>query len=174
MKHNDKLEKVIKSLPTGSTALVENFNDKNKKVCLVIKDRFNNFSEELLLQCKGAEIKKGNVVLGYIMFRVFDRYKNRYYPFVLNYCNENSLKFILELSRQKRLYIIFCDEDGVYIENTLSNNLRRFMKKYIKNSIKQGYIWTDEEISECIKMMMESYERYEEIWNNIGEKIDLS
>lgn len=168
------LNRITKDLPLNASALIEErFNHKNNTI-IFIKDSFRKFIYdpiEIEINFKGGIIKNRNTVSAHLIFQVRDNFNEKYYPFHFNYFNENSLKLLYNLTKQKEVYIVFGDEENKYMPIAFHNNIGVFLKKYIKTSIEYGYRWSDNEYKESLIEVIESFKDIRDLWDRLGDEV---
>lgn len=168
------IDKIIKDLPLGASALVEDrVNHKNVTI-IVIKDRFKNFMEapwEMEVHFKGGLIKSKKILSAHIMLKVIDNFNEKYYPFHFNYFDENSLKLLHNLTKQSEICVIISDGNNEYMSKSFDNNLRPFLRKYMKETIGCGYQWNNEEYRKSLSNIIKSFQDIKDLWNKLGKEV---
>lgn len=168
------VNRIIKDLPLGASALVEDRVNNKNITFIIIKDRFKNLMDapwEMEFHFKGGIIKKRNTLSVHLMLQVKDNFNSKFYPFHFNYFDENSLKLLHNLTKQKEIYIIVSDGNNEYISRTFNNKLGLFLKKYIKASIGYGHRWSEAEYKKALIEIIDSFQDITELWHKLGEEV---
>lgn len=170
----ESINKIIKDLPLGSSTLIEErINHKNTTI-IVIKDKFKGSIDnpwDIDIKFKGGIVKNKNILSAHILIRFKDNFNEKYYPFHFNYFDENSLKLLHNLTKQKEIYIVISDIYGQYIYETLNNNIKPFLKKYMKKTIRCGKFWNNNEYKNSITDFIKSFHDINELWDSMGDEI---
>lgn len=170
----ESINRIIKDLPLGSSALIEErINHKNITI-IVIKDKFKSFINnpwDMDIRFKGGVVKNKNILSAHILIRLKDNFNEKYYPFHFNYFDKNSLKLLHNLTKQNEIYIIISNDEGEYISKSLNNNLKPFLKKYMKRTIQCGNCWNSYEYKNSIIEFIKSFHDIKELWNRMGDEI---
>lgn len=170
------INKIIKDLPIGASALVEERINHKDITLIVIKDRFKNLIDApwvMELHFKGGVIRKRKTLVAHLLINIKDNLNEKFYPFHFNYFDENSLKLLYNLTKQKEIYIIISDENNNYISKTFNNKLGVFLKNYINSSINFGYKWSEVEYKKALMETIEAFQDIRQLWNKLGGEIYL-
>lgn len=168
------INRIIKDLPIGASALIEERVNKKNVTVIIIKDRFKNFMNapwEMEFHFKGGIIKKRKTLSAHLMINVKDNFNEKFYPFHFNYFDEGSLKLLYNLTKQRELYIVISNENNEIISRGYDNRLGPFLKKYIKYSIGAGYEWSKEDYKRALIDTIESFNDITDLWDNLGEEV---
>lgn len=168
------INKIIEDLPLGASALIEERINHKDVTFIIIKDKFKSLMDApwlMELHFKGGIIKKRKTLSAHLMIQVKDNFNERFYPFHFNYFDENSLKLLYNLIKQREIYIIISDSNNNYISKSLNNRLGIFFKKYIKSAIDFGYRWSEREYKKSLIEIIESFHDITELWDDLGEEI---
>lgn len=176
MNHIDNLKEVINSFSIGTTALVESKMKNNFLTYIVIKDSFDHIiysAEKLKYEVKAANFTINNVICCVTLFKIVSSCNEEYYRFDFNFFNEKSLRLLMDLRHQKNIYIIFSNEIGDCREISLKNEMQRFFKEYIKKSSRSKVVWNEKQYKNAINKLNDRYSNVVELWNKMGEVIEL-
>lgn len=171
------IEDVLNDLPTGVSALVEQQIDNKRLTYMIIKDDFKHFlylTNVMEFHFKSACIKSNKVISGHLIIKLKDDIAEKCYPFHFNYYDEKILSLIINLSHQRKLYLVIGNKYGEYKIVCFRNNLKKFFKKYIMNCISCGYRWTDEEYKGSIDKLISSFPDINYIWDKLGGEITMN
>lgn len=172
----NSITKIIKDLPLGASALVEERINHKNITFIIIKDKFKNFMDSPWLMefhFKGGIIKKRDTLSAHLMIQVKDNFNDKYYPFHFNYFDESSLKLLHNLIKQREIRIVVSDGNNEYISRAFNNNLGPFLKRYIKVSIRCGHRWSQEEYKKALMETIESFQDIIELWDKLGEEVHM-
>lgn len=173
----ESIDNVIMELPLGVSALVERQVNGRTTTVMIIKDDFREFIytlNENQFHCKGALIKNNNIISGHMILAIEDEFDRRLYPFHFNYCSRDSLRLILNLSRQKRIYLMLCNKDNEYKYTCFKNTIKPFLRKYLSSCIKNGYQWSEEEYKTSIVKVISSFTDISNMWEKCGEEVYMN
>ncbi|MDU4890534.1 MAG: hypothetical protein E6344_10045 [Clostridium sp.] len=168
------INRIIKDLPLGASALVEERINHKNITFIIIKDRFKNFMDApwtMEFHIKGGIIKKRNTLSAHLMVQVKDNFNEKFYPFHFNYFDSNSLKLLYNLIKQREVCIVVSDGNNEYISRSFSNNLGPFLKKYIRISIGCGHRWSENEYKRTLMETIETFQDITELWDSLGEEV---
>lgn len=174
--HIQELADVISDISIGSAAIVQKKINNKELSFIIIRDSMKRMFlsyYDIKLECKCALISCLNVISSHIVIRVSGSDYDDYYPIYFNYFNEECLKIILTLMKQKKIYIILCDENDECIEMVYHNEMKKFFKKYINRVISSGCQWTSEQYESSIQEISRHYRDTEEFWDCLGGSIEL-
>ncbi len=170
------ISRIIKDLPFGASALVEErINHKNTTI-IIIKDKFKGFMNapwEMEFHFKGGVVRSRKILSAHIIIEVKDNFNDKYYPFHFDYYEESSLKLLYNLTKQREIYIIVSDGSDEYISKSFNNNLGPFLKKYVKDCINYGYRWNNEEYKQSLVAVIESFQDIRDFWDRLGNEVHM-
>lgn len=170
------INRIIEDLPLGASALVEERINNKNITFIIIKDRFKNFMEapwDMEFNFKGGVIKKRKTLSVHLILQVKDSFNHKLYPFHFNYFDENSLKLLHNLTKQKEVFVVVSNGSNECITRTFNNGLGPFLKNYIKASIGFGYRWSNAEYKKAIVETIESFQDITELWDKLGEIVHM-
>jgi len=171
------VEDMLKDLPLGVSALTEQKVHNKKLTCIIIKDDFKDFiylPNSMEFNFKSAYVKSNKVISGHLIIRMKDDIKEKYYPFHFNYYDEKTLSLIINLSHQRKLYLILGNKYNEYKIVCFRNSLKSFFRRYIINCINYGYRWSDEDYKESICNLVSSFPSIDDLWKRLGGQITMS
>ena len=177
MHHINLLEKVINSLSLGSAVIVNKRINNKDIVFFIIKDKFDDFfysSDDLFFQCKGGLITHDQIIASNLTIKIFNGYRDEYYSLFFDYFNEKSLSIIVNLIKQKEIYMILANELGDCKELRFKNELQQYFKIYIKRVLKCGYTWNEDRYNCALKNIAFKIGNNEDLWFKLGDPIELS
>ncbi len=170
------IEKVIKGLPLGVSALMEKVIKNRHLTLIIIKDDFDESvfsSKSTKLQCKSARIKCKGVISAHMVIKLETNFNTEYYLFHFNYYNSDSLKLAVNLGSQNEMYIILCNRYNEYKVVNLYNNVKEFFKKYLFSCINYGYQWSEKEYNDSIINFVGSFPNLSDLWDEMGNDTTL-
>jgi hypothetical protein len=171
------IEDVLKNLPLGVSALAEEKVNNRRLTYIIIKDDFKDFiylHNDMKFNFKSAYVKSNKVISCHLIIEIKDYIREKHYPFHFNYYNESTLSLIINLSHQRKVYLILANKYNEYKMIYLRNNLKKFFRKYMINCIRHGYQWNDEEYKESIYKLVSSFPNTSDLWDKLGEEITMN
>ena len=169
------LEDVIIKLPSNSSTLIEHRIKLNSTTLMVIKDDFKMIKTETAnpkIAIRGAFIKSSGILAQYIMVSVREKAFSNYYRFCFDYNNEKSLKLLLNLVKQKNIYIVLCNNDCEFVkEILLENTMKNFFKQYVERCLKMTCKWKTKEFKKIFDKLNDTYGDEQSLWRDLGTDI---
>jgi hypothetical protein len=177
MGENDvrSLEDVIINLPSNSSTLVENKVKLNNVTLMIIKDDFNFLKEQISnphVAIKGAFIKDQNILAQYIIINIREKGFSQYYKFCFDYNDEKCLRLLLNLIKQKYIYVILCHNNNNLIkEIVFDNGIKGFLKEYIERCLSSKCKWNKKQYMNLFKRLNDKFFDDELLWKELGSEV---
>lgn len=169
------LQEAILKLPSNSSTLVEHRVKITNYTLMVIKDDFSmlkNESTDPRLSIRGAFIRDSLVLGQYIMINIRTKYFAGFYKFYFDYNNSKSLRLLLNLIKQKNLFIILCDNNNEFFQEIiLDNKMKLFFKEYIEKCLKLDCKWHYKDYNNMLKKIENKYFDDYYLWKQLGQDI---
>lgn len=169
------LEDIIIKLPSNSSTLIEHRIKLNSVTLMVIKDDFNMIKAETInpkIAIRGAFIKNNGILAQYIMVSVREKAFSNYYRFYFDYNDKRSLKLLLNLVKQKNIYIVLCHNNCEFIkEVSLENTMKNFFKDYVERCLKMTCKWKSKDLKKIFEKMNDTYSEDQALWRDLGTDI---
>jgi hypothetical protein len=169
------LEDVIINLPSNSSTLVENKVKLNNVTLMIIKDDFNFLKEQITnphVAIKGAFITHNKILAQYIIINIREKGFSGYYKFPFDYNDEKCLRLLLNLVKQRYIYIILCHNNNSLVkEITLDNGMKMFFKEYIERCLNSKCKWNKKQYISLFKRLNEKFFDDELLWKELGNEV---
>lgn len=170
------LEDLIIDLPANSSTLVEHRIKLSTVTLIVVKDDFRVLKTQIInprVAIRGAFLKSKAVLAQYIVVNLREKGFNNYYKFWFDYNDEKCLKLLLNLIKQKYIYIILCDNNNNNLvkEITLNNTMKSFFKQYIERCLKSECNWNKKQYAQMLQVLNNKFIDDYYLWRELGEDI---
>ncbi|MPM31044.1 hypothetical protein SDC9_77597 [bioreactor metagenome] len=169
------LEDLIIDLPANSSTLVEHRIKLSTVTLIVVKDDFRVLKTQIInprVAIRGAFLKSKDVLAQYIVVNLREKGFNNYYKFWFDYNDEKCLKLLLNLIKQKYIYIILCDNNNNLVkEITLNNTMKNFFKQYIERCLKSECKWNKKQYAQMLQVLNNKFTDDYYLWRELGEDI---
>jgi len=169
------LEDLIIDLPANSSTLVEHRIKLSTVTLIVVKDDFRVLKTQIInprVAIRGAFLKSKAVLAQYIVVNLREKGFNNYYKFWFDYNDEKCLKLLLNLIKQKYIYIILCDNNNNLVkEITLNNTMKSFFKQYIERCLKSECNWNKKQYAQMLQVLNNKFIDDYYLWRELGEDI---
>ncbi len=169
------LEDLIIDLPANSSTLVEHRIKLSTVTLIVVKDDFRVLKTQIInprVAIRGAFLKCKDVLAQYIVVNLREKGFNNYYKFWFDYNDEKCLKLLLNLIKQKYIYIILCDNNNNLVkEITLNNTMKYFFKQYIERCLKSECNWNKKQYEQMLQVLNNKFIDDYYLWRELGEDI---
>lgn len=169
------LEEIIINLPSNSSTLIENKIKLSSNTLIVIKDDFRVLKTQVVnphVAIRGAFLKSGKVLAQYIVVNLREKGFNSYYKFWFDYNDSKCLKLLLNLVKQKYIYIILCDNNNNLVkEISLENTMKPFFKEYIERCLKTDCKWSKKQYRKMLEELSDKFIDDYYLWRELGEDI---
>lgn len=169
------LEDVIINLPSNSSTLVEHKVKLNNVTLMIIKDDFNFLKEQITnphVAIKGAFVKDDKILAQYIIINIREKGFSGYYKFCFDYNDEKCLRLILNLIKQKYIYVILCHNNNNLVkEITLENGMKAFFKEYIERCLNTKCRWNKKQYNKLFRRLDEKFFDDELLWKELGNEV---
>ncbi|MBS5823519.1 MAG: hypothetical protein KID00_06605 [Clostridium argentinense] len=166
------LVKTIKTLPEDSVSLIEDRKLIKGITLIVIKDCtsvIEEYSEHPTIAFRGAFINNNKVKSLYLLIKIKGTHKDGYYTVWFNYNDAYSLKIMINLVKQKNIFIVLADNDNTIQKTvTLENTLKEFFKEYLDRCSSVKCRWTKRDFEIFIGSVRKKYPNNLILWEKLG------
>lgn len=165
------LFETIKTLPENSVSLVEERKLVKGFTLIIIKDcisAIEDYTEYSTITFRGAFISNKRVKSLYFLIKINGIHKDGYYAVWFNYNDAYSLKVMINLSKQKNLFIVLVDNDNTIQKTvTLKNTFKDFFKEYMNRCSDRKCKWTTRDFEIFINSVKKQYPSNIMLWDKL-------